>query len=194
MVKSVRIIKMSSEQIAQFIEQTGADQKMANKYLMRNDYDVAKAVREFYGGMPPPPKGFSGSPAEWYAGGSKSGVAVMSNDHGANSESTPTPAPAPHGSYGTSGPKQIVLANTDYSIPGEPKTRIRFEFTGMPPLTLTVAMSATVGDIRSYVIANREELNGKDFKLVQKPNTELNDDSLTVEAGKLKMAQIKVVV
>lgn len=185
---------MTEQQIAEFIEQTGADRHMAQRYLGKAGYDTQKAIRDFYGGLPPPKKGDKGKGVEWFGGDS---TAILSKDEplGGNGNATPignsTPVHVTPVHCGSSAPKPIVLKNTDYSIPNQPKTRVRIEFDDLPPITLTVAMAHTIADVKSFIVANRPTLEGVPLKLVAKPNTELNDDSLTIEAGKLKMAMIK---
>jgi len=179
---------MSSEQIEEFIQATNSDRHMASRYLQKNNFDVQKAIREFFGGRMP--SGDSKGPSTWYAGGSRSGVAVVSNDDPHNDQEVSLP-PEPIKPL-SEGPKPIRPANTDYSTAGSSKTRIRFEIENLPALTLTVNMSATVGELKEFVIANRPVLAEKPLRLVLKPNTELDNDNLTVEDGKMKMAQIQV--
>ena len=184
---------MTEQQIAEFIEQTGSDRHMAQRYLGKAGYDLQKAIRDFYGGLPPPKKVDKGKGVEWFGGDS---TAILSKDAPlGNQSATPisqtTPVHVTPVSGGSSAPKPIVLKNTDYSIPNQPKTKVRIEFDDLPPITLTVAMAHTIADVKSFIVANRPTLEGVPLKLVAKPSTELNDDSLTIEAGKLKMAMIK---
>ena len=159
---------MSSEQIVQdFINTTNSDRKMANRYLQKNNFDLQKALREFYGGTIPSLDN-TGKPSTWYAGGSKSGVAVISGD---TPEQTPMETPVPISINKSEGPKPIQPANTDYSIPGLPKTRIRFEFESFPILVLTVGLNTTVGELKQYIGQNRPFFADKSIKFTLKPST-----------------------
>ena len=191
---------MTEQQISEFMQQTGSDRHMAVRYLGKANYDVSKAIREYYGGRPPPQRNV-GNGVEWFGGDS---TAILSKEtplgegsSGSNPVSGSSVGTTVHGGTSSSSDvKPIVLPNTDYSIPGQPKTRVRIEFDNdfqVPPITLTVSMSQTIGDVRSFIIANRPTLQDVPFHLVQKPSTPLDDDSLTIEAGKLKMAMIKVI-
>ena len=193
---------MTEQQISEFMQQTGSDRHMAVRYLGKANYDVSKAIREYYGGRPPP-KRDSGNGVEWFGGDS---TAILSKDtglgEGGSGASHPIPgSSSPVGtaihSGSSSGVKPIVLTNkTDYSVAGEGKTRVRIEVDPdfqVPPITLTVSVKHTVGDIRSFILANRPSLENVPFRLVLKSTSApLEDESLTVEAGNLKMAIIKI--
>ena len=80
------------------------------------------------------------------------------------------------------------------ALTGKPKTRIRFELPGGQMLALAVSLDATVGDLKSYIVENYPEAEGKPVTLnVTVPPKTLGDDSETVEAAGLKMVTIKVV-
>jgi UBX domain-containing protein 1 len=82
---------------------------------------------------------------------------------------------------------------TNYQTQGAPGTRIRFQLQDGQVLQLSVNLSATVGDLRRYLTENRPELRGRALKLeVGLPVKVLTDNSATVEAEGLKMAQIRV--
>jgi hypothetical protein len=59
--------------------------------------------------------------------------------------------------------------------------------------TLTIGLAATVGQLRRWLREVRADLAPGRLKLaVAMPPTPLDDDSVTVEAAGLKMAQIRV--
>ena len=199
---------MSQEQIAEFIQITGATKEQASRYLHRNDFDVKKAVRAYYGGRMPPSNDAKTN-AEWYAGGSKSGVAVISGNPDGfepvplNNNNAPQPQPISHFTgtahniggapkpAAASGPK-LVQVKTDYTTPGAPKTRIRVDLGNGSTLTLSLNLSATVGDIKQYIAENCPGADPNSIQLhVTMPPQALNDDSATVESANLKMAALK---
>ncbi|KAK8852454.1 hypothetical protein M9Y10_017430 [Tritrichomonas musculus] len=190
---------MSDKIIADFLSQP---ENIRQKYLIENGNDIKKAATAF--SLEKETKKFN----TFYAGGSQSAVAVMGHDDMDQAYTQPEkPAPkqpvnaftGPSHSIGSGSaqappPAQrqnIPPKRTDYTTPGQPKTKVRFTFPDGSNLMLAVNLSATVGDLRSYIAENRPDVEGKAIKLCVSPgNTSLDDDSLTIEAGKLKMANI----
>lgn len=85
-------------------------------------------------------------------------------------------------------------AQTNFATAGKPATKVRIQLSDQT-LILSVNTTATVGDLRNYILQNRPDLRGKRFKLdVAMPPQALTDDSVTIEAAKLKMAQIILTV
>jgi UBX domain-containing protein 1 len=85
-------------------------------------------------------------------------------------------------------------ASADYSNGGS-STRIRFKLPDGQVLIITVNMTATVKDLKSYVRAKRPDFAHKTIKLeLSFPAKALTDDQATVEAAGLKMAQVDVTV
>lgn len=200
---------MTEEQISAVINSTGATREEALEFLRKNDYDVKKASFAFIQHTAARKKH-----NEYYAGGSKSGVAVIApgadeSSYEAPQLKKPDPVPAFTGTARTlsssdiappaapappkpSGP--FVAKRTDYSAPGKPKTRIRFELPNGQTLMLSVSLDATVADLKSYIVENYPEAEGKPMALnVTVPPKSLTDDTETVEAAGLKMSAIKVV-
>ena len=179
--------------VGEFLLQPDEIQK---KYLFQNGNDTTKAALAFQRDHE------AKKINTYYAGGSKSGVAVIGAG-GEDFDDKPYRPPPKEpvnvfaGSghvLGSSPPVQQPKSGsqrTDYTTPGAPKTRVRFTFSDNTNLMLSVNLAATIADLKSYIVENRPDAQGKDLKLLLTPmNTPLDDDSLTVEAGKLKMATI----
>lgn len=188
---------MSEKIIGEFLAQP---ENIRQRFLQENDNDINKAAQAFHFSQQ------TGGYNTFYAGGSQSAVAVMGHDD-LNTTPVQKPAPkpkpdpfsGPSHSFGSqagnaqpAAPAQhIPPKRTDYTTPGQPKTKVRFSFPDGSNLMLQVNLSATVGDLRSYIAENRPDAQGKAIKLSLSPgNATLDDDSLTIEAGKLKMANI----
>ncbi|KAK8881072.1 hypothetical protein M9Y10_003800 [Tritrichomonas musculus] len=95
----------------------------------------------------------------------------------------------------TAPPKQAPPpTNTNFATPGQPSTKIRLQLPDQL-LMFTVNLSATVGNLKGYILQNRPDLRGKKLKLdLAYPPQALTDDNVTIEQAKLKMAQITVTV
>ncbi|OHT00286.1 hypothetical protein TRFO_33037 [Tritrichomonas foetus] len=182
---------MSDRIVGQFLAQS---EMIRSKYLSANNNDVEKAAAAFHKDTE------SKKINTYYAGGSKSGVAVIApgGEDGVLPDAPPKPAVNVFaGSGHTLGqaappPAQPQQgARTDYTTPGAPKTRVRFTFADNSNLMLSVNLAATIADLKTYVTENRPDAAGKPLTFLLTPmNTPLDDDTLTVEAGKLKMATI----
>lgn len=186
--------------IGEFLAQP---ENVRQRFLLENDNDLKKAAQAFK---------FSSQSSKFntfFAGGSQSAVAVMGHDEGETLtpvETAPPPKPkfnafaGPSHSIGAQSGQAMPAAaphqhvppkRTDYTTPGQPKTKVRFTFPDGSNLMLSVNLSATVGDLRNYIVENRPDAAGKTISLSLSPgNATLDDDSLTIEAGKLKMANI----
>lgn len=193
---------MSEEQIQEFMSRAdNCTRQMAAKYLQSNNYDIEKALRSYYGGRPPPPKGKA---VEWYAGGSETdgSLAVLAAPEDIQ-KYTPLDGSQPQQQQSQpvaptvirqQPPAQLVVPNTDYSIQGQPKTKVRIEFEDptLPPITITLSMSHTIADLKKFLTYNRPTLQDKEINFVVKQgNRPLTDDSQTVEQANLKMAMLK---
>ncbi|KAH0786813.1 NSFL1 cofactor p47 [Histomonas meleagridis] len=179
--------------IAEFLQEPKGTQQI---YLIQNGDDLEKAAIAYHNEK-------SKKYNTYYAGGSKSGVAVIAP--GAEGAEEPPmkvqpvqkPAPSFTGTAHTLGSQttqtqaqaQIKPVKTDYSTPGEPKTRIRLSFGNNQNLILSVNMSATIRDIKSYIIENVPSSAEKTITLVSLGKT-LTDDAASVESAGLKMANI----
>ena len=198
---------MTEEQISEFVAATNATREEAVEFLAKYKNDVASATFAYRSSRPVPAK-----KNEYFAGGSKSGVCVIApGEEEANATPMPAKKPEPAPSFsgaartlssGNPAPAQspampagpFAAKKTDYTVPGKPKTRIRFELPGGQMLALAVSLDATVGDLKSYIVENYPEAEGKPVTLnVTVPPKTLGDDSETVEAAGLKMVTIKVV-
>ena len=83
---------------------------------------------------------------------------------------------------------------TNYADPQQPSTKVRVQ---MPNgiIVLTVNTTATVGDLKRYIVENDPQLRYKRLQLsVQFPPRTLEDDSKTIAEENLKMTQIKLTV
>ncbi|OHT04755.1 hypothetical protein TRFO_06195 [Tritrichomonas foetus] len=103
---------------------------------------------------------------------------------GPSNKAAPPPRPSPQAGGG----------ETNFAVPGRPATKIRVQ---MPDqlVTLSVNTSATIGDLKEYIMQNRPDFRGKKLKLdVAFPPQALTSDSVTVEQAKLKMAQINLTI
>jgi hypothetical protein len=192
---------MSAEQVSEFVRITKGTRADAMIWLAKYDNDVGKASLAFMG------QGPRGN--EYYAGGARSGIAVLAGpEDGTVPENQYVKPKAPQpfqfvGSGrklgdGSSGPPPpqpaapVRPAKTDYTTPGQPKTRVRFELPNAPPLMLWVNMSATVGDLKAYYAENYPQAAGHDLTLeCVVPPKKLDDDSVSVEAAGLKMASLR---
>lgn len=189
---------MSDKIIGEFLAQP---ENIRQRYLAENGNDLKRAAEAFQ--LEQGSKKFN----TFFAGGSQSAVAVMGHDEAEQCTPIERPAPKPKAnpfsgpshSFGAQGGQQMPSApaqhvppkRTDYTTPGQPKTKVRFTFPDGSNLMLAVNLSATVGDLRAYIAENRPDAQGKTIQLSLSPgNATLDDDSLTIEAGKLKMANI----
>lgn len=112
------------------------------------------------------------------------------NPFGGTSRSLGSGAPGPVTAPPKAAPSKPAVSN--FATPGQPSTKIRIQLPDQL-LMLTVNMSATVGNLRGYILQNRPDLRGRKLKLdLMYPPQSLDDDNVTIEQAKLKMAQISV--
>lgn len=204
---------MISPEVAEFVASTGGTQQEAKVFLEKNNNDVGKAVLEFLNTVKsasiPSKKDDSKKNNTYYAGGSKSGVAVIAPGEADDSEIYYPPkqaveAPPPPSFQGQArtlssdptaqpvpGPARV--AKSDYTTPGAPKTRIRFQIPSGKVFALSVNLSSTIADLKLYVSDNCPEAQGVAISLtVPDKGLTLDDDGATVESLGLKMATIHV--
>lgn len=179
----------------EFLSQPTATQQI---YLIKNHDDVRKAAEAFH-------KNKSDKYNIYYAGGSKSGVAVIGPGDDCCESATPIkrqePAKSAYSGCGHSlsssklTEKQnsgitVLKKKTDYSGIGQPKTRIKFTFGNNQFLILTVDLSTTISDLKSHVIENVSGIEGKSIHMTIM-GRELSNDNSTVEAEGLKMSNVQ---
>jgi hypothetical protein len=193
---------MTEEQISEFVTATKASRVDAAIWLAKFNNDVGAAAAEFL------KKGRK--PREYFVGGgSHSGIAVLAGPEDGTLPEVPVRPPPPPpvdpfagkgrslGGGPASPPRPaatgpIAPVKTDYSTPGAPRTRVRFEIPNQQPLVLWVNLNATVADLKTYFIENYPPAEGRDVKLsAAAPPKELTDDSATVESAGLKMAMLR---
>lgn len=199
---------MSELKISQFIAATGGTRAHALYYVPQNNHDLEKAKEAFFKATPEQRDAASKKVNTYYAGGSSSGVAmVMPGEEGAELTPVAVPLPAqPQQAFSgqartlsggstaapvtaaASGP--FVAKRTDYTTPDSPKTRIRFELPTGQMLMLSVSLSATVGDLKGYILENYPDATGLALRVVA-PERLLDDDSATVDAAGLKMSMVR---
>lgn len=187
---------MSQADIEEFMRQTGVrSESTASHYLQSNFYNVEKAVNAYKNIQ----IGKKGKGVEWFAGGNTrtgDGVALLSRPDDdpnftpldGNAKPAPEPIAAPEPVVRN---EQLVPANTDHSIEGQPKLKVRIEIEDLAPITMTISNSQTVGELKQFLTLHRPTLQGKKIDFVVKPNRPLTDDSKTAEEEHLKMAMIK---
>lgn len=91
-------------------------------------------------------------------------------------------------------PSKQAPINSNFATAGQPSTKVRIQLPDQL-LMFTVNLSATVGNLKGYILQNRPDLRKNKLVLnVAYPPQTLNDDNVTIEQGKLKMAQINVTV
>lgn len=180
--------------MAEFLAQPQATQQI---YLIRNYNDARAAAEAFH-------RSREDKYNVYYAGGTKSGVAVVGpgDDCGdatpLRRAQQPKPKPAFAGaahSIAAGAPSapanalRVVPRRTDYADAGAPRTRVKFSFGGGQSLVLSVNLSATVGDLRARVLENVDGSTGSlCMTALGRP---LTDDSATVESAGLKMANVQ---
>lgn len=173
------------ESVKEFMERADCDEKMARKYLENNGYDIKKALYEYFGGRPPPPKGQKAN--EWFAGGTASGIAILSRDEGSKeNESGKSQDKIQH--FAAEKPKSI---STDHAVPGGDRVRVKFDFPNKSNIILVVSSSQTVRELKEFVEMHVPSFAADGFNLENKGNM-LNDTD-TVGSAKLAMAQLKVI-
>ena len=185
---------MTEKAIAEFRAQPESVQK---NYLQRHLNNVEKAALAYQQDHP--------KQNTYYTGGAQSGLAVLAppdDDSQLPQEEAPKPKEKPNYFAGPShslnsgnpapGPQSQPIApkRTDYTTPGAPKTKVRITFPDGQVLMLAVNLSATVADLKTYIAENRPDAQGKAISLNLTPANTPLDDSLTIEAGKLKMANM----
>lgn len=197
---------MSDDKAQEFINATGTDRYTASKYLQRNFNDVRKAIEEYQNENKPTP--IQGRPKEtqWYAGGSKSGIAMLAPGTVDPNESVPyQPKQLPESqpqfqgnSHSLGGGVSTQTANTpqpsistDLTTPGEAVWRVRLEIPGQPPKVITVSPSTTVGKIREFAAAFTGL--GADVSLTNTADHRiLEDNNATAQSESLRMASLRV--
>lgn len=103
-------------------------------------------------------------------------------------DGTARPAPAAMPAAAPAGNQSKSFASG-----GEPTTKLRVLLPDRSVLTLTVNLSATIGDVKNYISQLSPQHRPSTLKLrVAVPPRELNDNSATVQSEGLKMAQIQV--
>lgn len=198
---------MSELKIRQFCENTGATRTQAIYFLEKYSNDLAKASSAY----------MNASPAErtpqniYYAGGEKSGVAIVMPSSADDLMPMPMPVkkPAPPppsftgaartlSSGGAPAPQTVVLSGpftpkrTDYTVTGQAKTRLRIELPNGQAVNLSVSTQATVSDLKGYIVENYPDAEGKPMTLaVTVPPKMLDDDTATIESAGLARAVIK---
>lgn len=86
----------------------------------------------------------------------------------------------------------LAGARTNFADPSKPTTKVKVQLTN-GQLLLIVNTTATVRDLKSYIIQNQPQLKYSGVRLaVAFPPREITDDNLTIEQAGLKMAQVKV--
>ena len=174
------------DSVNEFMERAECDEKMARKYLERSGYDINKALYEYFGGRPPPPKGKKAN--EWYAGGSQSGIAILSRDEDNKGvEADKSNDKIQH--FAAEKPKNV---STDHAVPGADRVRIKFDFPNKSNIILVVSSSQTVRELKEFVEMHVPSFTADSFNLENKGNV-LNDTD-TVGSVKLAMAQLKVIL
>ena len=103
----------------------------------------------------------------------------------------PAAAPPPSASNQAQPPK---ASKTDFVVQGKPSTKVRIKLQDQL-LMLSVNTTATIKDLKNYVLENRPDLRGKKLQLETVfPPQVLSNDAATIEQAGLKMAQINLTV
>jgi hypothetical protein len=193
-----------SDPVHEFIELTGGNRAQALQYLEKaagNAKVAASLFRKDSAILTDPSK------ANEYFAGSGQAVCEETPLFGSPftapfSASPPAPQPAAPpqtftgqsrslGGAAAPPPAQASSGKTDYTTPGEPKTRIRFQLPSGAVVAIAVNLNATVGDLRGYAAAHAGAPVGL---TVEGSGKVLDDDAATVQDLGLKMATLRCTV
>lgn len=104
-----------------------------------------------------------------------------------------TSAPIPQNPVRSPPPAASAPAKTDFSIPGQPSTKINIPDLNNKFITIIVPLSSTIKELKGFIVQVRRDLAGKRFILSTTfPNHELSNDQATVQEENLKMARLAI--